>query len=104
MDDQFAVSDFVSQGSPAAHPLPALARGGNLIADTLTDQLALELRERHKDVQRHPTHRVLGVEGLSHGDERDTMAFEQLDEIQEVEHRPRKPIDLVDDNHIDLAG
>ena len=32
------------------------------------------------------------------------MRVEQLDQLGEVSERPRQPVDLVDDDHVDLAG
>jgi hypothetical protein len=45
-----------------------------------------------------------GVEGLGHRDEGDAMRVEQFDQLGEVGKRPRQPVDLVDDNHVDLTG
>ena len=104
MDDQLAVADLIAQRRPAAHPDALLAGGRDLVADALADQLPLELGKGDEDVQGHAAHGVLGVEGLGDRNEGDAVAFEQLDQIQEIEHRAGKPVDLVDDNDVDLAG
>ena len=50
-----------------------------------------------------PAHGILGIECV-HGDEGDAVALEQFDEIEEVEHRTRQPIDFVDDDDVDFPG
>jgi hypothetical protein len=86
----------------ATHPLASLSRGGDLVTYALADQLPFELGEGYENVQGHSAHGILGVERLGNGHEGDAMALEQLDQIQEVEHRPGEPIDLVDDDDVDL--
>ena len=48
--------DVVAERHEAAHPHALLAGGGELVADTLADDLPLELSEREQDVQRQPSH------------------------------------------------
>ena len=56
--DQLAVFDLVAERDEAAHPHALLARGGELVADALADDLALELGEGEQDVKRQPAHRA----------------------------------------------
>jgi hypothetical protein len=64
------------------HALPL--RRGDLIADSLAGDLALELGERQEHVEGQPPHAGGGVEGLSHRDEGDAMRVEQFDQFGEV--------------------
>src|SRR5262249_16232851 len=53
MDNQLAVANLVSERRPSSHPDALLARGRNLIADALPNQLSLELRKSDEDVEHH---------------------------------------------------
>jgi hypothetical protein len=46
VDDELAVFDVVSERRHATHPQALFLRGGDLVADPFTDDLALELGER----------------------------------------------------------
>src|SRR5215470_8958235 len=50
-DDEFAVLYPIPERRHAAHPHPLPLRGGDLVADALADDLALELREGQQDVE-----------------------------------------------------
>ena len=71
--DQLAVLDVVAERDEAAHPHALLARGGELVADALADDLALELREGEQDVERQPSHRGRRVERLRDADTKVTL-------------------------------
>ena len=94
----------VAEGQGAAHPHAARLGGGDLVADALAGDLALELREGEQHVQRQPAHAAGGVERLGDADEADLVPVEALDDADEVGERPGQPVDLVDHDHIDLAG
>jgi hypothetical protein len=79
--------DVVTEGHVAAHPEAPSTRGGDLVADTLAGDLALELREREQHVEREPTHGRGRVELLSDRDEGDVMRVEGLDDPGEVGER-----------------
>jgi hypothetical protein len=49
VDDQISVLAVVSEGWIAAHPHAFLLGGGDLVADALAGDLALELREETKE-------------------------------------------------------
>jgi hypothetical protein len=66
--------------------------------------LTLELSKRQQDVQRQPPHGRGGVELLGDRDEGHTVLVEQLDEFCEVRQRAGQAVDLVDHDHVDLAG
>jgi hypothetical protein len=46
---------------------------------------------------------VVGVEGLGHRDEGDAMLIEQLDQLGEVGEGTGQPINLVDDDDVNLT-
>src|SRR4029077_13532078 len=50
-DDELAVLCPIPERWHAAHPHPFLLRGGDLVADALADDLALELREGQQNVE-----------------------------------------------------
>ncbi|KRH78602.1 hypothetical protein FERRO_15930 [Ferrovum sp. JA12] len=101
---QSAVLDVVTEGRHAAHPHALALTGGDLVADALAGDLALELCEGQQDVQHQPPHRRGGVELLGDRHERHAIALEHLDHLGEVREAARQAVDLVDDDHIDLAG
>ena len=84
------------------HPEPLLLRRGDLVADPLAGDFALELRKREQDVQRQAAHRGGRVERLRDRHEGDAVAIEDLDNLGEIGQRPRQPVDLVDDDHVDF--
>ena len=99
---QPAIHDVVPQRADAVHPQPLLLAGGELVADALGGQFALELREGQQDVQQHPTHRIGGVELLRHRHEGHVVLVEDLHQFGEIEQGPAQAVDLVGDNDIDL--
>src|SRR5215472_15193710 len=50
-DDELAVLRPIPERRHAAHPHPLLLRGGDLVADALAHDLALELRKGQQDIQ-----------------------------------------------------
>ena len=103
VDHQFAIDDLVTERHDAADPEALLLRGGDLVADALTGDLAFELGEGEQHVERQPSHAGRGVEGLGDRDEGDAVGVEQLDQFGEVGKRARQPVDLVDDDDVDPA-
>jgi hypothetical protein len=101
---QPAVLDVVAQRRHAAHPHTLALAGRDLVADALAGDLALELGEGQQDVQHQPPHRGRRVELLGDRHERHAIAFEHFDHLGEVRQAARQAVDLVDDDHIDLAG
>ena len=75
-----------------------------LVADALAGDLALELGEGQKHVERQPPHGCRGVELLRHRDKRNVLVVESLDDLGEVGERAGQPVHLVDDDHIDFSG
>ena len=76
----------------------------DLVADALGGHLALELREAQQHVQRQPAHAGRGVERLGHRDEGGACGVQPLDQLGEVGERAGQPVDLVDDDLVELAG
>jgi hypothetical protein len=101
VDHQLPVLDPVAVGRDAAHPHALLAAGGDLVADALGGDLALELGEGQQDVQRQPAHRRGRVERLRDRDEGHAVAVEHLDQLGEVGERAAEAVDLVDHHHVD---
>ena len=94
----------VADRNDPAHPHALGLGGGDLVADALGGDLALELGEGEQHVQRQPAHRRGGVEGLGDRDEADPGGIEGRHDPGEVGERPGQAVDLVDDHRIDLAG
>jgi hypothetical protein len=104
VDGQLPVVDPVAHRHEAAHPHAPLAGGGDLVADSFADHLALELGKRQQHVQREPAHAGRGVEGLRDADEGHAALVEHLDEPCEVHQCPAQAVDLVDDHDVDTAA
>jgi hypothetical protein len=71
---------------------------------TPRDDLAFELGEGEKNVERQPSRARSRVERLSDRYERDLVCIEQLDELGEVGKRSGQAIDFLDHDDIDLFG
>jgi hypothetical protein len=99
-----AVVDVVAQHRRSAGPFALAGLRREFVADPLADDLTLELGEAQQDVQGQAAHRMGRVELLGNGDERDALPVERLHDAGEVEQGPAEPIDLVDDDAVDLAG
>src|SRR5215469_15690102 len=78
INDQTAVANVIAERRHAPHPQPLAPGSGNLVADPLACNLALELREREQNIQREPTHRGGCIELLCDGDEGDAVRIEYL--------------------------
>src|ERR1700693_5274435 len=99
---ELAVPPLVSERRHPAHPHALLLRGGDLVADALAGDLALELREGEQHIQGQPPHRSRGVELLRGRDEGNALLVEDLDDLGEVGQRAGQPVNLVADDGIDL--
>ena len=104
VDDEFAVLDVVAERGLAAHPHALLFGRRDLVADPLARDLALELGEGEQHVEREAAHAARRIERLRDRHERYALRVEDLDDLGEIRQRSRQPIDLVDDDHVDLAG
>ena len=78
-----------------------MTRETMLSSNPLTCDLALELREGEKDVERQSSHGTGGVELLRHRNKADALAIELLHDLGEVGKRSREPVDFVHHNGID---
>src|SRR5215510_1918662 len=74
-------------GRHTAHPHPFLLRGGDLVADALADNLALELREGQQNIEGQAPHRGRRVELLRHRTERCAPGIEDLDDLGKIGER-----------------
>ena len=103
VDDQPLLDHVVADGNGASGPLASATGGGDLVAGTLGDHLALELAERHQHVEGQPAHGVGGVEILGHAHKGDIGGVEAPHDLGKVEQRAAQPVHLVDHQHVDLA-
>src|SRR5580704_13338162 len=71
--------------------------------DAFAGDFPLELGERQKHIQGQPSHAGGGVELLGDRHERDAAGVKDVDELGKIGERARQPVDLIDDDHIDLA-
>ena len=104
IDGDLSILGVVAERRHAADPKALALGGGDLVADALGGDLALELGKRQQDVQRQPPHRGGGIELLGHRDEGHAVLIEQLDQLGEVRQRAGQTVDLVDDDDVDLPG
>ena len=101
---QFAGIDLIAKRHRAAHPHSLALGGSNLVADALAGDLALELGEGQEHVEREASHAGGRVERLGDRDKAGTSCIEHLNNLCEVGHAAGQPVDLVDEDDIDLAG
>src|SRR6266446_4110112 len=94
--------DIVAEHREAARPFPFPPRGENLVAGPLTDDLALKLSKRQKDIERQPAKRCIRVELLGNRHETDAVLIEKSDNAGEVEKRPAQAVNLIYDDAVDL--
>ena len=104
IDDQLALLDVITQRHVAAHPHALGLRGGNLVANALSRDLALELCERKQHVEGQPAHRGRRIERLRHRHERGFVSIQHVDDLGEIGQRACQPIDLVDDHDLHFAS
>ncbi len=104
IDNQLPFLDVVAKRHIAAHPHALGLRRGDLVANALAGDLALELGEGKQHVERQTPHRGRGVELLGYRDKRGAMGIQHIDDLGEVGERAGQAVDLVDDDDLDLAG
>ena len=92
--DQLAISNIVTERHWATHPHALLLGRGDLVADALAGNLALELREREQDVERQSSHAGGSVERLRNADERRTARIQYLDDLGEIGEAAGQPVNL----------
>lgn len=100
-------SNFVvlggGEGSGPASDVATLAGSLKLFPRALRYPLALELRDRGKDMKHKPACRGRRVDILGQGSETDTARANGFDDVETVAQRLGKAIILGDDRHIGLA-
>ena len=104
VDDELLVPGFVAQRNGAARPFALLAGSRNLVPDPLGGQLPLELGKGQEDVEGQPTHGGGRIELLGDRHERYRAGIEGLHQFCKIGQRSGQTIDLVDHDHVDLAG
>ena len=92
---------------PEAHPLDVDVRRRALqrecVFRSLTDQPALELRERREHRRHHLPGRRRGIDSEIEGDQIADALATALHERREVEERPREPVELGNDERLRLT-
>src|SRR5205085_3591002 len=104
VDAERALVGVIAQRHIAAHPHALFLRGGDLVADAFTGDLALELGKGQQHVERQAPHRARRVELLRHRNKRHTLCVEELDQPGKIGERTGQPVDLVHDHDVDPAG
>jgi len=94
--------DVIAEDGMAARPLALASGRRDLVARPLADDLAFELGERQQHVEHQAAHAGRAMELLRDRDEGDPVLFKRLRHAGEVEQGPAEPVELVDDDHIDL--
>src|SRR5690348_12892973 len=84
MDHKLPILDPVAERHESPHPHALLAGVRELVADALTNHLALELGKGQKDVECQAPHRGRRVEGLRNGYERDAVTLESFDQLGKI--------------------
>jgi hypothetical protein len=100
-DDEPVVPNLIAERRHAAHPHPLLFRGGDLVADAFTGDLALELSEGQQHIEGQPPHRRRRVELLGDRNKRRALGVEDLDNLGKVGERAGQPVDFVDGDDFD---
>ena len=103
-DRELAVRQLIAEGEGTSHPEPFALGGRDLVPDALGSDLPLELGKGQEHVQGQTTDRGRRIELLGDRDKGDVMGIEQFDQFCEVGQRSGQPIDLVDDDDVDLPA
>ena len=102
---RLAVFDVIAERRHAAHPHAPCFFEAAILSRTRSPITSRSNWAKDKSTfKRQPAHAGRGVELLRDRNEGDAAAVEDLDEPGEVGERPGQPVDLVDDDHVDLAG
>src|SRR6266481_3734665 len=104
VDDERARARVIAERHNTAHPHALLLRGGDLVADPFTGDLALELGKGQQHIEGQPPHRARGVELLGDRHERHALGVEDLDQPRKIGERAGQPVDLIDDDDVDPAS
>ncbi len=100
---QFALEHFVPERNRPSHPQALLLRCRDLIPDAFPGDLALELSEAEQHVEREPAHAGGRVEALGDANEACPSPVEYVHDFGEVGKTASQPIDLVEEDDVDLA-
>ncbi|MDP0496226.1 MAG: hypothetical protein Q7Q73_08455 [Verrucomicrobiota bacterium JB024] len=93
----------VAERNSAACPHATLGAFGQLVGDALRRQLAFVLAETQQHVEHESPGRCPGIKALGGRNKIRAVIFQQLPEVEEIAHGAGNPIQLVGDNHINLA-
>ena len=101
-DNELLIDAGVAERDRASDPDALAFGGGDLVADALPDDLALELGKGQQHVERETAHAAGRIEMLGDRDERHGMLVEKLDQLGEVGERPGQAVDFIYDDDVDL--
>jgi len=90
------------QGFGSAPDTAALARGLQPGVDALAQEIALEFRQRGKQMERQCAAGRRGVEMLGEGMQCDTTLMEQGGGVDKLAERTRQAVQLPDNDHVTL--
>jgi hypothetical protein len=88
----------------ASHPEPLALGRRDLVPDALGGDLALELREGQKHVERQAPMLVAVLKDWVTDTKDAARRIEHVDDLGEVRKRPGEPVDLVDHDLVDPAA
>src|ERR1700757_1303440 len=83
-DNELAILYPIAERRDAAHPHPLLLRGGDLVADALANDLALELGKRQQHIEGQAPHRRRRIELLCHRNKGGAPLIEDLDDLGKI--------------------
>ena len=104
VDDQLLVLGVVAERHGAAGPFALLARRRQPCPGPARMPAPARTGQRTAGLQGQPAHGCGGVELLGDGNERDRLGVKGLDQLCEIGERTGQAVDLVDHDHVDLAG
>lgn len=84
-------------------PSAALHPATLTLAGALANDLPFQLGERAPELNHRSPRSRRRVQRIVQSNERHTAAFEKLEKIEQMPKRPCDPIELGDDNHLELA-
>src|SRR5215472_11891297 len=104
MGNESLVFDAITAWRMPAVPQPLLRPLIHLIPRPVRRHFAFKLCEIKKDIPKQAPHWVLRIQALRHRDELDGMTVKQIHEHMEILDRPRKAVNLISENTIQLSG
>src|SRR5687767_12498676 len=98
------VDEVVSERRPASGPKTLETHCAPFVTDTIASKFAFKLRESKQHIHHQPPEAVRRIEILSDTCERRVVSLKNIHKPDEVQEAPTQPIELVDDDDINLAA